>query len=432
MTIAVKTDANSSAAAYLAKAEQDCWTVPDILSDVAALPFKKVGVIGAGTMGGGIAMNFANAGIPVTVVETSQAALDRGFAVVRRNYDNSANRGRFSTEEARARFARLTGSLSLEDLTDCDLIIEAVFEDMALKESIFAKLDDIAKPDAVLATNTSYLNVDQIAAATRRPEAVVGMHFFSPANVMRLLEIVRGEKTSKRVIATALSVARAIGKIGVVVGVGPGFVGNRMLFQRETQANRLIMEGAMPWDVDRVLREFGFRMGQFEMADLAGLDIGWNRETSRGETVRDVLCEQDRRGQKTGAGFYDYDADRTARPSPIVEGIVREFAARNGNPRRTFSDQEILERLLYPMVNEAAVLLEEGKAIRASDIDVVWVHGYRWPAATGGPMYWADQVGLRRIVASLQRLADQAGGAAVYPAPLLRQLAETGRNFTQL
>ena len=432
MTIAVKTDANSSAAAYLAKAEQDCWTVPDILSDVAALPFKKVGVIGAGTMGGGIAMNFANAGIPVTVVETSQAALDRGFAVVRRNYDNSANRGRFSTEEARARFARLTGSLSLEDLTDCDLIIEAVFEDMALKESIFAKLDDIAKQDAVLATNTSYLNVDQIAAATRRPEAVVGMHFFSPANVMRLLEIVRGEKTSKRVIATALSVARAIGKIGVVVGVGPGFVGNRMLFQRETQANRLIMEGAMPWDVDRVLREFGFRMGQFEMADLAGLDIGWNRETSRGETVRDVLCEQDRRGQKTGAGFYDYDADRTARPSPIVEGIVREFAARNGNPRRTFSDQEILERLLYPMVNEAAVLLEEGKAIRASDIDVVWVHGYRWPAATGGPMYWADQVGLRRIVASLQRLADQAGGAAVYPAPLLRQLAETGRNFTQL
>ena len=432
MTIAVKTDANSSAAAHLAKAERDCWTVPDISSDVAALPFRKVGIIGAGTMGGGIAMNFANAGIPVTVVETSQAALDRGFAVVRRNYDNSANRGRFSTEEARARFARLTGSLSLEDLTDCDLIIEAVFEDMALKESIFAKLDDIAKPDAVLATNTSYLNVDQIAAATRRPEAVVGMHFFSPANVMRLLEIVRGEKTSKRVIATALSVARAIGKVGVVVGVGPGFVGNRMLFQRETQANRLIMEGAMPWDVDRVLREFGFRMGQFEMADLAGLDIGWNRETSRGETVRDVLCEQDRRGQKTGAGFYDYDADRTARPSPIVEGIVREFAARNGNPRRTFSDQEILERLLYPMVNEAAVLLEEGKAIRASDIDVVWVHGYRWPAATGGPMYWADQVGLRRIVASLQRLADQAGGAAVYPAPLLRQLAETGRNFTQL
>ena len=432
MTIAVKTDANSPAAAYLAKAEQDCWTVPDISSDVAVLPFKKVGVIGAGTMGGGIAMNFANAGIPVTVVETSQAALDRGFAVVRRNYDNSASRGRFSTEEAQARFARLTGSLSLEDLTDCDLIIEAVFEDMALKESIFAKLDDIAKPDAVLATNTSYLNVDQIAAATRRPEAVVGMHFFSPANVMRLLEIVRGEKTSKRVIATALSVARAIGKIGVVVGVGPGFVGNRMLFQREIQANRLIMEGAMPWDVDRVLREFGFRMGQFEMADLAGLDIGWNREASRGETLRDVLCEQDRRGQKTGAGFYDYDADRTARPSPIVEGIVREFAARNGNPRRTFSDQEILERLLYPMVNEATVLLEEGKAIRASDIDVVWVHGYRWPAATGGPMYWADQVGLRRIVASLQRLADQAGGAAVYPAPLLRQLAETGRNFTQL
>lgn len=432
MTTALEVDTNSSAATYLAKAEQDCWTVPDIPSDIAIMPFHKVGIIGAGTMGGGIAMNFANAGIPVTIVEMSQAVLDRGLAVVWRNYENSANRGRFSIGEAKARFSRLSGSLSLDDLRGCDLIIEAVFEDMDLKKSIFARVDDIAKPDAILASNTSYLNVDEIAAATKRPESVLGMHFFSPANVMRLLEIVRGEKTSRQVIATALTVARAIGKIGVVVGVGPGFVGNRMLFRRETQANRLIMEGAMPWDVDRVLREFGFRMGQFEMADLAGLDIGWNREASRGETLRDVLCELDRRGQKANAGFYDYDADRTARPSPVVEGIVREFARRNGTPLHTFSDQEILERLLYPMINEAAVILEEGIAIRASDIDVVWVHGYRWPVATGGPMYWADQVGLSRIVGSLERLADQANTDVVGPAPLLRRLADTGRNFTQL
>lgn len=432
MTTALKVDTNSSAATHLAKAVQDCWTVPDIPSDIAVMPFLKVGIIGAGTMGGGIAMNFANAGIPVTIVEMSQAALDRGLAVVRRNYENSASRGRFSIDEAKARFARLTGSLSLEDLRDCDLIIEAVFEDMDLKKSIFARVDGIAKPDAILASNTSYLNVDEIAAATKRPESVLGMHFFSPANVMRLLEIVRGEKTARQVVATALAVARAIGKVGVVVGVGPGFVGNRMLFRREAQANRLIMEGAMPWDVDRVLREFGFRMGQFEMADLAGLDIGWNRETSRGETLRDVLCERDRRGQKTGAGFYDYDADRTARPSPVVEGIVREFAMRHGTPLRIFSDLEILERLLYPMINEAAVILDEGKAIRASDIDVVWVHGYRWPATTGGPMYWADQIGLEQIVGSLERLADQTNVGAVRPASLLRRLAETGRNFAQV
>jgi 3-hydroxyacyl-CoA dehydrogenase len=429
MTITVQVD--SKAAAYLAQAQEDCWIVPDIASDVAILPYRRIGVIGAGTMGGGIAMNFANARLPVTLVETSQAALDRGLAVVRRNYENSATRGRFSPEEAHARFARLTGSLSMNDLKDCDVIIEAVFEDMALKKSIFAKLDAVAKPGAILATNTSYLNVDQIAAATKRPESVVGMHFFSPANVMRLLEIVRGEKTSKPVIATALSLARAIGKIGAVVGVGPGFVGNRMLFRRETQAHQLIMEGAMPWDVDRVLREFGFRMGQFEMSDLAGLDIGWNKETSRGETLRDVLCEQDRRGQKTGAGYYDYDADRTARPSPLVERLIREFAERNGKPHRAISDQEILERLLYPMINEAAAILDEKVATRPSDIDVVWVHGYRWPTSTGGPMFWADQVGLGRIVSSLERFSDRGDSGFLPPTPLLKRLSETGKSFAK-
>ncbi|WP_084805233.1 3-hydroxyacyl-CoA dehydrogenase [Bradyrhizobium sp. NAS80.1] len=431
MTITFRSDSDSSAA-HLAKAEHDCWIVPDISSDVPIMPFRKIGVIGAGTMGGGIAMNFANAGLPVTIVETAQAALDRGLAVVRRNYDNSASRGRFSAEEVQARFARLTGSLSIEDLKDCDLIIEAVFEDMALKKSIFEKLDAVAKPGAILATNTSYLDVDQIAAATKRAESVVGMHFFSPANVMRLLEIVRGEKTSKSVVASALSVARAIGKIGVVVGVGPGFVGNRMLFQRASQAHQLIMEGAMPWDVDRVLREFGFRMGQFEMSDLAGLDIGWNQETSRGETLRDLLCEQDRRGQKTGAGYYDYDADRTARPSPFVERIIREFTARKGVTPRPISDQEILERLLYPMINEAAAILDEGKAIRPTDIDVVWVHGYRWPTATGGPMFWADQVGVGQIASSLEQFAGRTGLSALTPTTLVKRLSETGRKFSQL
>jgi 3-hydroxyacyl-CoA dehydrogenase len=420
------------AAEHLIKAERDCWIVPDISVDAPVIPVRKIGLIGGGTMGGGIAMNFANVGLPVTIVETTQEALDRGLGIVRRNYDTSAARGRFSTEEAQARFDRLTGSLSIEDLKDCDLIIEAVFEDMALKQSIFAKLDAVAKPGAILATNTSYLNVDQIASATKRPESVVGMHFFSPANVMRLLEIVRGEKTSNLVIATAMSVARAIGKIGVVVGVGPGFVGNRMLFRRENQAHQLIMEGAMPWDVDRVLREFGFRMGQFEMSDLAGLDIGWNRETSRGATLRDVLCEQGRRGQKTGAGYYDYDANRAARSSPVVERIICEFAARKGLRPRVIPDQEILGRLLYPMINEAAAILDEGRAMRASDIDVVWVHGYRWPTNTGGPMFWADQVGLGQIVASLEHLADREGVRALEPTPLLKRLSTTGRSFAQL
>ncbi|QQO20606.1 hypothetical protein JJB98_12120 [Bradyrhizobium diazoefficiens] len=419
------------AAAHLAVAERDCWIVTDIPPDTSVIPIGRVGIIGAGTMGAGIAMNFASAGLRVTIVEAEQAALDRGLDIVRRNYEASAVRGRFSAEEAQARSNRIAGSLSIEDLTNCDLIIEAVFEDMALKKRIFAKLDALAKPDAILATNTSYLNVDQIAAVTRRPESVVGMHFFSPANVMKLLEIVRGEKTSKTIVASAMSVARTIGKIAVVVGVGPGFVGNRMLYQRETQAKLLVLEGAMPWDIDRVLRDFGFRMGQFEMGDLAGLDIGWNPQTSRGETLRDILCEQGRRGQKTGAGFYDYDTDRKASPSPVVERIIREFAARKGFRPRIISDQEILERVLYPMINEAARILDEGNATRASDIDVVWVHGYRWPAKTGGPTFWADQVGLGRIASFLACSADRDSPMALEPSPLLNRLINAGQSLSQ-
>jgi 3-hydroxyacyl-CoA dehydrogenase len=426
------TDLNALAAdAYLAKAEQDCWVIPDIAADTSILAVAKVGIIGAGTMGGGIAMNFVNAGMAVTIVETKAEALDRGLGVVRRNYENSAKRGRFPVEEVEVRMARLTGALSLEALSDCDLIIEAVFEDMGLKKQIFSELDRIAKPGAILATNTSYLDVDEIASATARPEAVVGMHFFSPANVMALCEVVRGEKTSKEVVATAMAVAGKIGKIGAVVGVGPGFVGNRMLFPRQDQANLLILEGAMPWDVDRVLREFGFRMGPFAMSDLSGLDIGWNAERSKGESLRDVLCEMDRRGQKTGAGYYDYDAERIPHPAPAVEKIIADFAAKKGLAQRKISDDEILARLIYPMINEGARILEEGKAIRASDIDVVWVHGFRWPTDKGGPMFYADRVGLMKVVETLRGFEAQLG-PVMKPAELLERLAMEGKGFGNL
>ena len=298
---------------------------------------------------------------------------------------------------------RLSHSLSYDDLADCDLVIEAVFETMAIKKEVFGKLDGIVKEGAILASNTSYLNVDEIASATRRPQSVLGMHFFSPANVMKLLEIVRGAKTAPEVLATAMALSKKIGKVAVVAGVCDGFIGNRMLNPRQREAHQLIMEGA-PYDrVDQVLLDYGFPMGPFQMSDLAGLDIGWNKETSKGETLRDVLCERDRRGQKTGRGYYDYDEKRNRTVSPEVQEIIADFAKRSGQPQRAFSDEEILERLLYPMVNEGALILEEGMAQRASDIDVVWRDGYGWPAYTGGPMFWADQVGLDKVVDGLQR-----------------------------
>jgi len=419
----VSPDEAAAAKAYIERAQQACWSVPDIGPDVAILPVEKVGVIGAGTMGGGISMNFLNAGIPVTIVETAQAALDRGLATIRKNYERSAARGRFTMEEAEARMARLAPSLDLNALADCDLIIEAVFENMAVKKDIFGRLDGIAKPGAILATNTSALDINEIATATKRPEAVIGLHFFSPANVMKLLEIVRAAKTSKEVVATSLAVAKRIGKIAAVVGVCPGFVGNRILFPRQQAAQALLLEGAMPWDVDRALTAFGFPMGPFAMSDLAGLDIGWSKETSKGETLRDILCEMDRRGQKTGAGYYDYDEERRAVPSPVVEGVVREFVAKEGGATRQISQEEILERCLYPMVNEGAKILDEGMAIRAGDIDVIWVNGYGWPVARGGPMYWADQVGPAKIAARLQEMGAQV-------SPYLKRVADEGRQFT--
>ncbi len=421
----------SAAQRYGFFAERAVWKIPDVPGDTPALPVTTVGVVGAGTMGGGIAMNFLNAGMPVSIVETKQETLDRGLATIRRNYENTAKRGGLTMQAVEQRMALLTPSLSLDGLADCDLVVEAVFEDMAVKKQLFAKLDTILKPGAILATNTSRLDVNEIAAATTRPESVIGLHFFSPANVMRLLEVVRGEKTSKPVIATSMQLARKIGKVAALVGVCPGFVGNRMLAQRQREAQQLVLEGALPWDVDRVLVEFGFPMGPFAMSDLAGLDLGWTRETSTGATLRELLCERERRGQKSGAGFYDYDAQRKASPSALVEQLVLDLAGKKGIQRRPVSDDEILQRCIYPMVNEGAKILEEGKAIRASDIDVVWVHGYGWPAYRGGPMFYGDTIGLDKVLAAMRHF-EQSFGADFKPAALLEQMVAQGKRFQDL
>jgi 3-hydroxyacyl-CoA dehydrogenase len=390
---------------------------------------EKVGIIGAGTMGGGIGMNFLNKGIPVTIVETQASALERGQATIRKNYENTAAKGRMTADDVEKRMGLLAPTLDLAALADCDLIIEAVFENMAIKKELFAKLDAIAKPGAVLASNTSYLNVDEIASATKRPQDVVGMHFFSPANVMKLLEVVRGAKTAPDVLATAMDIGKTIGKVAVVSGVCHGFIGNRMLAQRQAQANALILEGAMPWDVDRVAYDFGWPMGPFQMSDLAGLDIGWSKETSKGATIRERLCELDRRGQKTGAGFYDYDAKRNRSNPALVEKLILDFAAEKSIQRRKIDDQEILERLVYPMINEGAKILAEGIAQRASDVDVVWIYGYGWPVYRGGPMFYADTVGAANVLAALEKHLPRLGPDFVI-APLLRQVAAEGRRFT--
>jgi 3-hydroxyacyl-CoA dehydrogenase len=425
------TGTQSAAQRYVFFAERQVWKLPDVPEDTAILPVAKVGVIGAGTMGGGISMNFLNAGIPVTIVETSAAALERGLGVIRKNYETTAKRGRLTMEDVEKRMGLLTGSLEMTDLGDADLIIEAVFENMDIKKEVFGKLDAIAKPGAILASNTSYLNVDEIAGATGRPESVIGLHFFSPANVMRLLEVVRGDATSKSVIATSMQIAKKIGKIAALVGVCHGFVGNRMLSMRQRQAQAILLEGAMPWDIDRVLYDFGFPMGPFAMSDLAGLDIGWNKETSKGETLRDQLCELDRRGQKTGAGFYDYDEARNAKPSPVTADLIEKFRAAKGVNVRSFTDEEIIERCIYPMINEGAKILQEGKASRASDIDIVWINGYGWPVYRGGPMFYGDTVGLKKVVESLTRLAKEMGDEWA-PCELLVKTAEAGGKLSEL
>jgi len=425
------TGPQSAAQRYAFFAERQANKIPDVPDNTPTIAIKKVGVIGAGTMGGGISMNFANAGIPVTIVEMKQDALDRGLKVVRDNYERSAKGGRFTMDDVEKRMSLLTGSLDLDDLKDCDLVIEAVFERMDIKKDVFTKLDGIVKQGAILATNTSYLDVNEIASATKRPEFVIGLHFFSPANVMRLLEIVRGEKTSKEVIATSMKLAKTIGKVAVLVGVCPGFVGNRILAQRTREANALVLEGAMPWDVDRVLYDFGFPMGPFAMGDLAGLDIGWVKEQSKSSTLREVLCEMDRRGQKTGAGFYDYDENRNAKPSPVTEKVIQDFRAKQGINPRQISDDEILQRCLYPMVNEGAKILEEKKAIRASDIDTVWLNGYGWPVYRGGPMYWGEQIGLDKVLAGMKDFQAKMGDQ-FKPSALLETLVADGKKFSDV
>jgi 3-hydroxyacyl-CoA dehydrogenase len=425
------TGSQSAAQRYSFFAERQAQKVPDVPDDTPLIPVKSVGIIGAGTMGGGIAMNFANVGIAVTLIEVQKEALERGLKVIRSNYERTASRGGITAAQVEERMALITGSLDMNALATVDLVIEAVFERMDVKKEIFTKLDAICKPGAILATNTSGLNIDEIASVTKRPEAVIGLHFFSPANVMKLLEIVRADHTSKSVIATSMKLAKQIGKIAALVGVCPGFVGNRILGQRQREAQKLVMEGAMPWDVDRVLYDFGFPMGPFAMSDLAGLDIGWVKERSQGESIRDVLCEMDRRGQKTGAGYYDYDENRNAKPSPVTEKIINDFIVKTGSNPRTVSDEEILERCIYPMINEGVKILEEGKAIRSSDVDVVWQNGYGWPVYRGGPMWYGDQIGAAKVLEKMKEFQAKMGDD-FKPAPLLEKLVAEGKKFSDL
>src|SRR5256885_3273711 len=421
----------SKAQRYFFFAEREAAKIPDVPADTPPREIKTAAVIGAGTLGGGIAMNFANAGIPVTVVEVATEALDRGLGIVRKNYEATAARGRLTAADVEKRMGLITGTTDFNAVRDADIVIEAVFEEMPIKKEVFAKLDAIAKPDAVLATNTSTLDVNEIASATKRPESVIGMHFFSPANVMRLLENVRGARSSKNTVATAMAVGRRINKVPVLVGVCYGFVGNRMLHQRGLQAEKLILEGALPHQVDKVLTDFGFPMGPFAMGDLAGLDVGWRLPKGRGvrSEVADRICELGRFGQKTGAGYYKYDEKRNPTPDPDVEKIIVDVSTELGITRRPISDEQILQRLLYPMVNEGAKILEEKMALRASDIDVIWVYGYGWPVYRGGPMFWADSIGLEALRDTMLGFQRKTGDAFWTPALLLNRLADAGKGF---
>ena len=419
----------SKAQRHLFFAEREAGKVPGLEPGVRQRDVKKAAVIGAGTMGGGIAMAFVNAGIPVTILEMDQAALDRGLAVIARNYDTSVQRGSLSSSDRDKRMALLSGTTSDLDIADADMVVEAVFEEMAIKKEIFAKLDAIVKPGAILASNTSYLDIDEIAAVTHRPTDVLGMHFFSPANVMRLLEIVRGARTAADTLATAIAVGKRIGKIPVVVGVCHGFVGNRMLAARSAEGEQLLLEGASPADIDRAFREFGFAMGPFEVGDLAGLDIGWRNRIALGRTaiIGDALCEAGRFGQKTGKGYYLYEkGSRQPIPDPWVTALIEEKARAAGINRRDIGADEIIERTIYPMINEGARILEEGIAARSSDIDIVWTSGYGFPVAKGGPMFWAERSGLAGIVERLEYWHGRNGKAVFEPAPLLRKAMQSG------
>jgi 3-hydroxyacyl-CoA dehydrogenase len=420
----------SRAQQYFFFAERKANKIEGLPEGTEPRDVRKVGVIGAGTMGGGISMNFLSAGLPVTIVEMGQDALDRGTGVMRRNYEASAAKGKLTPEQVGKAMGLLNPTLDFGALADCDLIIEAVYENMDVKKEVFARLDKVAKPGAILASNTSYLDINEIAASISRPGDVVGMHFFSPANIMKLLEVVRGDKTAPDVLLTAMQLGKRIRKVPVVAGVCHGFIGNRMLMPRQIEATKLLLEGASPEQVDRVHVAFGMPMGPFQMADLAGVDIGWHRDPKRIENVRDALCAIDRWGQKKGAGFYDYDDKRRPSPSLVVQQIIEDFATKQGVERREISDEEIVERTLYTMVNEGAKILEEGIAQRASDVDVVWVYGYGWPVYRGGPMFWADTIGLDTVVAGLKRQEARMKPEFTF-SQLLLDKAQKGESFTR-
>ena len=418
----------SAAQRYFFFSQRQVAKIPDIPRETEKLKINEVGIIGAGTMGGGIAMNFANANIPVTIVEQNQERLDKGIGIIRKNYENTASKGRISIEDVEKRMSLINGDVSINSLSEKDLIIEAVFENMDLKKEIFSKLNTVAKNGAILATNTSGLDINEIASTTDRPDNVIGLHFFSPANVMKLLEVVRGEKTSNEVIATSMAMAKSIGKIAALVGVCPGFVGNRILAQRQREANKLILEGALPWDIDDALFDFGFPMGPFAMSDLAGLDIGWNKETSRGETIREKLCENDRFGQKSGKGFYIYDENRNKSSDPEVEELIINFAQKQHINSRSINNEESIERCIYPMINEGLKINESTIAIMDSDIDIIWLTGYGWPVSEGGPMFYGNLIGFEKILEWLKKMEEEYG-ADFTPSPYLEKVVKEKLNI---
>ena len=435
-------NSQSKALQHVFFAERKAANVPNLDKNVAKRDIKSVAIIGAGTMGGGIAMNFLNVGIPVTLLEMQQDALDRGVGVIRKNYENTASKGKLTLEQVGQRMGLLKPTLSYDDLRDADLVIEAVFETMAIKKDVFAKLDKAVKKGAILASNTSYLSIDEIAASTSRPSDVVGMHFFSPANVMRLLEIVRGAKTAQDVLVTVVDIAKRINKVGVVCGNRDGFIGNRMLGGYAYQASLMVLEGAMPEQVDAALRNFGMPMGVLQMSDLAGLDVGYKSRKDRdpasfdGRVTRsaDLLVEMGRKGQKTQAGYYDYaPGDRTPRPSPVVAEIIEKVSKEYGITRRKFTDEEIVERCFLALMNVGCDVLSEGVAYRASDIDIVYLYGYGFPAYRGGPMFWAEnEVGLKTALEKLQKYSAATGGKWLKVSPLLEKLVAEGKGFASI
>ena len=437
--MALKTSPQARALRHAFFGEREVAKIPGLPADTPTREIRTAAVIGAGTMGGGIAMCFANAGITLTLLDVQQDALDRGMATIRKNYAATAAKGGLSVAEMDRRLACITASLDFNDIRNADLIVEAVFEDMSVKKTTFEKVDSIAKSGAILATNTSYLDVGKIASFTSRPQDVVGMHFFSPANVMRLLENVRTPCTAPDVLASVMQVGKRLGKVAVLVGGTDGFVGNRMLAQRSREVLFLLEEGALPQQVDKVLIDFGFAMGPFAVSDLAGLDIGWRNRKSRAHlrnpgvrdcNLLDKVCELGRYGQKTGAGWYRYEAGgRVPLPDPLIERLIVDHSREHGIVRRPIGDAEILERCLYSMINEAAKILQEGVAARAIDVDMVWLHGYGFPRYRGGPLFYADEVGVKNVFDAVLKYRDQFGSDFWTPAPLLEEMAAAGKSF---